>query len=260
MTHPILDSQALGADIMAQLRGDPQAGAGSAPLVGGDSNASSKKITQNSPSSGPSSELERLLVNYCASQTAAEELENVDWGLLARRLGTRAAFLKEAAEVGNGGGELWDKVIQERIKRALATKSFRDVTWERLESKALDTLFRLADRNLIRDPGELLAVASAARKINTNEGAGAGGGNHVSINLGVGDMSGNGELPASGARMTIDLSPRSAAALSGRTLPDRNPERVIDGEMIGAKELRDILEKGYESHVIDVATPTDEGE
>jgi len=200
---------------------------------------------------GVSQEFRVLLVQYCAS-TNATELASVNWTGLARRLGTIQAFLEEAANaidqaIGADKGGIWGEVINERIKRASAAKVFRDNTWERLEQKAVTKLVDLMESNLIRDPGELLAIAREARRVNEGPATG-GGGNHTSITINQGNgadpmMDANG-LPPAGAKMTIDLSPRLATALQNRGAPVApQGERVIDGEMISAKELRMVAEE-----------------
>lgn len=57
------------------------------------------------------------------------------------------------------------------------------------------------------------------------------------------DQEGTG-LPAAGARMTIDLSPRLAQSLANRqNRPTPEQGRVIDGQMLSASELREALEQ-----------------
>lgn len=196
---------------------------------------------------GVSKEFRDLLVQYCAHSIESHGLEEMDWRGLAKRLGTRPEFLAEAAEAIDAHlaehGGLWREVIESRIKRANTAKVFRDSSWENLEALAVAKLVDLATRNLIRDPGELLAIATAARRTNEGQGGGSGGGNHLNltINNGADAMSDNG-LPPAGAKMTIDLSPRVASALQTRAQQVApHGERVIDGEMISAKDLRQEL-------------------
>jgi hypothetical protein len=108
---------------------------------------------------------------------------------------------------------------------------------------AVNKLINMAERNLIRDPGELLAVASAARRASTDSKAPASGTTvNVINNIGGESMDESG-LPAAGAKMTIDLSPRVASALSRRREPQAEVGgRVIDGQMLSAQELRNALE------------------
>jgi hypothetical protein len=191
---------------------------------------------------GLSNEFRALIVQYCAHCLAAEELSQVPWGPLGKRLGCKPEFLREAAEAL--GESLWSDVLMERIKRAAAAKEFKDSTWERLESIAVNKLITLAEKGLIRDPGELLAVASTARRAvapeKTNPPA---GGQHMNVNLNIGGQTADdGTLPAAGTTMTIDLSPRTAESLK-KAKQRAEKERVIDGEMISAKELRSLLEK-----------------
>lgn len=127
-------------------------------------------------------------------------------------------------------------MIQLRVKTLNAARAFRDTSWEMLESRALTILTELAEAGAIRDTGELLAIASHARKVNVHEAAPQAGGNHVSINF---NGSGN-ELPPSGSTMTIDLSPRLAASLADKSERPAG-DRVIDGQMLSAQELRDAL-------------------
>lgn len=190
---------------------------------------------------GVSQEFMDLLTQYCSQFISAHELEQVDWRALANRLGTAPEFLKEAAEVCNANGLLWAKVLQDRIRRASAAKIFRDSSWERLEALAVNRLVTLAEKNLIKDPGELLAVASHARRATeAKQGAGAGGGMTVNIGLGGESMDGNNGLPAAGTTMRIELTPRLAQSLSQRQ--ERPEGRVIDGQMLSAAELRTALD------------------
>lgn len=194
---------------------------------------------------GVSAEFRDLLIQYCATMIGAYELEEVNWVALAKRLGTQPIFLQEAATSLNQDGLLWNDVLATRIKRATAAKIFRDASWEQLESMALNKLMQLAEKNLIRDTGELLAIATQARRANEQKSSSQNpsGGNTVNINIGGDSMEGDNGLPAAGAKMTIDLSPRVASALQNR----RNPQaevggRVIDGQMLSAAELRSALE------------------
>lgn len=191
---------------------------------------------------GVSREFAALLIQYCATMVSAHELGQVHWGGLAKRLGTVPEYLAEAAEQLNQQGGLWTEVLQERIKRASASKVFRDSSWERLEALAVNRLIVLAESNMIRDPGELLAVAAQARRANTDskQGGHSGvGGTTVNINMNGDSMDNDTGLPAAGAKMTIDLSPRVANALGQRAT--KSNERVIDGQMLSAAELRAAL-------------------
>ena len=200
-----------------------------------------KRAKQAISESGVSQEMFDLLVDYCASATTAFELAEVKWESLARKLGTKGELLKEAAEFVNQDGALWLKVLAERIKRARAAKVFRDASWERLESLALGRLTALIERNAIRDPGELLAVATAARRANDGIQK-PGAGTTVNVNIGGDPMDDSG-LPPAGSTVKIDLSPRVAGELVNRRQPLHGHGRVIDGEMISAKDLRSELER-----------------
>lgn len=197
------------------------------------------------PANLPGNEFRSLLVSYAATCAEAYELSQVPWGPLAKRLGTHSQLLEEVATSLAEDGSFWNDVLATRIKRVSAAKVFRDASWERLESMAVGKLLQLAERNMIRDPGELLAIASAARRANTPNTPGVGAGTTVNLNFGEGgsEMGDNG-LPAAGAKMTIDLSPRVAKSLQERNMLNANSKepRVIDGEMLSAAELRSMLE------------------
>jgi len=185
-----------------------------------------------------------LIVNYCAQYIEAFELSQVRWAPLAKRLGTQMVYLEEAAESLNEDGSLWQEVIGLRVKLANSSRLFRDNSWEQLEGMALNKLLTMMERNLIRDPGELLAVARVARTANVSPQQSAAS-QTVNINLNNGDGAVDDGLPAAGTRMTIDLSPRLAESLRTRQRqiqPAGN--RVIDGEMISAKELRAVADGG----------------
>jgi len=189
-----------------------------------------------------SEEFRRLLVNYCATLTDAFELEGISWVGLSRRLGTRIEHLKEAADQLNHDGSLWQAILAERIRRASADKIFRDLNWESLENMAQAKLIYLLERGLIKDVGELLAVASTSRRSVASAPSTPQGGTNVAVTVFNGTP--GAELPAAGAQMTIDLSPRTADALArARERAAKNGERVIDGEMLTASELRELLVK-----------------
>lgn len=192
--------------------------------------------------SGVSRELYDLMAHYAATAIQAHELSEVKWDQLAKRLGTRVEFIEEAANLVDSDGAFWTAVLTERIKRATAAKVFRDASWERLESMAVNRLIGLVEKNAVRDAGELLAVASHARRANDAPKAAAPG-QTVNINFGGDSVDPNTGLPAAGAKMTIDLSPRVASALTSRQQPvAARGGRVIDGEMLSAKDLRATLE------------------
>lgn len=196
------------------------------------------------PKGGVSTEFKRLLVHYCASRIEAFALEDIRWDLLARQLGTHKEFLAEAAKVANEDGSLWHDVFEERIRRTGALKLFRDADWEKLEANAVRTLLSLAERNLIKDVGELLAIARVARQASeVRVPSNPNTGNNVNINFNGGGVMPESELPGAGAKMTIDLSPRSAQALAEASGKRQGVDghRVIDSQMLSAEELRGIL-------------------
>lgn len=212
-----------------------------------------------------SREFRTLIVQYCATITSAFELTDIKWSQLAQRLGTREEFLKQSAEEMNREpvGNLWHDVIGERIRRAGSAKLFRDLTWEKLESQALEKLLYLLDAGLIRDAGELLAVANIARKSGGTQPSAPpqGGGNMTQFNIGFGGGVPTGDLPEAGARMTIELSPRAAEALNRAPARRINEDgkRVIDSQMVTADELRNLLTESMQAPVLD-AEPESKGE
>lgn len=192
-----------------------------------------------------SEEFRALLIHYCASCGDAIDLEQVKWRGLATRLGTRESFLQESAEKLNESGELWQDVLWERIRRVNASKIFRDLGWEKLESGAVAKLLQMLEMGSIRDAGELLAVANTARRtIVPSSQPQSQGGPNMSLNV---NFNGNhdAELPSAGAKMSIDLSPRAADALQKANERAKLPvgERVIDSQMLTADELRTILKE-----------------
>lgn len=188
-----------------------------------------------------SEEFKMLIVHYCATSTNAIQLSEITWGALAARLGTRPEFLQESAEAMNADSELWQHVLHERIRRVSASKIFRDIGWEKLESGTINKLLKLIDSNAIRDPGELLAIATTARRSIAAPTPQPQGGPNVAFNVNFNN--GESELPAAGAKMSIDLSPRAASSL--QRADERRKivqgERVIDSQMITADELRNLL-------------------
>jgi hypothetical protein len=193
---------------------------------------------------GVSNEMRSLLVQYCATYISAVTLEEVSFHGLGKRLGCNPDDLAGIATHLNSGefaDQLWDEVLVTRIRRASAARIFTDSSWERLESLAVNKLIDLAERNMIRDPGELIAVATAARRSQAQPAQPSNPGQTVNINFGEGAM-GEPTLPGAGAKMTIDLSPRVATALQQKGVPvSGNQDRVIDGQMLSASELRGML-------------------
>lgn len=193
-------------------------------------------------------EFKALLVQYCASHNTVTALENIPWEPLSIRLGTSSLHLAEAAKQMNADNSLWTAVLGERIRRTHSSKFFRDLNWEKLEQAAVGKLLILLDRGMIRDPGELLAIAAAAKRSagpnspNSASG-GQGNGSLTQFNVNIGGPAADG-LPAAGTKISIDMSPRMAAALqrsAGKVESKDDSGRVIDGEMIGPKELRALL-------------------
>lgn len=205
--------------------------------------ASPSKVFVKPTESAGEKEMRSLLIQYCASYLSAKALEAVRFDGLAARLGCEPEMLSEVATFLNSGdyeGKFWDDVLVVRVQRAAASRIFTDASWERLESLAVNKLIDLAERNMIRDPGELIAVATAARRSQVQPVTPSSG-QTVNINLGDGAMSGQ-SLPGAGAKMTIDLSPRVASSLMQKEVTvSANKSRVIDGEMLSAKELRSML-------------------
>lgn len=206
-----------------------------------------QEALQNPPAAPRvSAEMRGLLVQYCATQIAAIELADVAWAPLAARLGSRAEHLQQAAQVANSDGALWTEVMQERIKRVGADRTFRDVRWETLENRTLEMLVRLVEANMIRDAGQLLAIANAARRINVNEPTG-GSGMSQNVNISFGANPEQNGLPPAGTVMKIDMSPRMAQTLASKSERMPGGGRVIDGEMLTASELRSVLDEHMES-------------
>lgn len=180
-------------------------------------------------------EMRSLVIQYCA-QTSTESLSAVNFLGLANRLGCPLPMVTEVVSSFDEEA-LWAEVLKIRIKRALAARVFTDNKWERLESLAVNKLTDLMERNMIRDTGELIAVASAARRSQTGP-ATPPGGTTVNVNIGDPMMNGTG-LPPVGSKIAIDLSPRIASSLQERAASVSGKQnRVIDGEMLTAKELR----------------------
>lgn len=252
-----LDAKEFADSAMAQLRQRQQSVNEVFSAQQSDGGASAQGGSESQATQmGVSTEMRTLLVNYCATHVSAIELKDVEWSHLAVRLGTRAEWLQGAAEAANANGGFWMQVLQERVKRVGASTVFRNVTWEKLESTTLNTLMLMAEKQLIRDPGELLSIANAARRINEGPVGNGGNGVNVNVNLGDGFMKESG-LPSAGAKMTIDLSPRLASTLSTK-VERQAGERVIDGEMIDAKELRSILEKQTQDRILEAEAITGE--
>lgn len=192
---------------------------------------------------GVSEDFKNLMIQYCATCIEAYELSEVDFKPLAKRLGARVEFVAQAAKAADDDGNFWMLVMAERVRRVGAARVFRDVTWERIEGGALKMLDQLLEKKLIRDTGELLAVATAARKVADNVAGGGQNGNqqNTQVNISFGGSEMTDGLPASGAKMTIDLSPRLANSLAQRSERPIDGNRVIDSTMLSAKELREAL-------------------
>lgn len=229
--------------------------------------AASASVAKATAKAIVSREFQALLTQYAATAATAYALEDVDWRALGAKLGTHWQHLKEIAEAleQSTDGAFWQEVIAIRIKRANAAGIFRDASWERLEALAVNRLVELAERNAIRDPGELLAVASAARRANQSTGTSSNANTNTNVNINFGgesmrDEDGNG-LPPAGSRISIDLSPRLANSLQQRKAPPApRGERVIDGEMLTANELRDAARSRAEAEKIDSETKDESDE
>lgn len=194
----------------------------------------------------PTQVFQELLVRFCANQIAAKSIAEIQWAPLAVRLGVESGDLESAAEeLGDG---FWTEVINERVTQAGNSQVFKVQTWDNLEAKAMHRLMVLVDTGRVKDPSELLAIAIQAGKQSrpASTTGQKNGGLSVTINQnnGIeGDMSDSG-LPPAGTRMSIDLSPRMADAISKQRRETES--RVIDGDMLNASDLR-ALARGDES-------------
>ena len=202
-----------------------------------------------------SERLDKLIVNYLAEITQVIRESDIDpaliseeqkirlWGVLAQQLRIPTEYVVEywATKTAAERARLWMGVLDRRIQNLAANNAFQVNTAERVTGKALDKLEAMLDGNLIRNPGELLAIArlrtgpSPATVIHNNFG---------------GAMLAPGQtLPGNEGVIMLDLSPQVTANIQR---PQTAAEtRVIDAEMIGVKDLRELAipprEKGEEN-------------
>jgi len=176
---------------------------------------------------------------YATHVSSAESLDEVSWLALAQRIRVPEQMLGQLVGSMDSGvkAAFWAEVLKARIEQAMHAGIFQQARCERVEGKALNMLETLLDKGMIRNTGELMAVAKGAPRLTQPQPN--QGNTNVTLNVGGFDMRiGNesGQLPAGGETIKIDLSPRLANTLAQP--PEQRDERVIDSHMLSADELR----------------------
>lgn len=194
-----------------------------------------------------------LVIDYVAHIERVASLEEVNWSHLATRLSVPDEFIGGAIESlkEEEREAIFFEAIEKRVKHAQGSRIFTDANWEQLEGRVVDKLLQLVEKGLIRDPGELLAISKVANQMNAgfSQKQEASPAQTVTANFTFNGFGGQGEMaqesdgdsptiPARTEQMRIDLSPRIAASLQENR--ERNKERMIDAERVGAEELRSL--------------------
>jgi hypothetical protein len=213
----------------------------------------------------------KLLVEYSARLTTAESFEDLlqRFGPLAAKLSLSVETIQAVVDqlTEDERRKLWQEIVEERIQQAIQAPAFQAQLWERVSGRAAAMLERLLEKNLIKDPGELLAVAKAANQLAPSLASVNGGGNRnqlppgnsgsaasaFTINVNNGgdasrqhseeaqmtyDEDGRPILPAGGERIVIDLAPRMAGRMTQQREIAPKGARVIDSERLDAEALR----------------------
>lgn len=185
--------------------------------------------------------LDKLITNYLAEVTMVtreSELENQTpekeiqiWGPLATNLRLPVEYLIQYwnSKVQTARAVIWLGVIDRRIQNLAAHQTFQAGAADRVVHKAMDKLEALLDGNLIRNPGELLAIA----KLRTNTAPSTVINNFTGATLAQGQT-----LPGNDSVIMLDLSPQTARRITEP--PRQKEERIIDATMIGVKDLREL--------------------
>ena len=194
----------------------------------------------SNPETARWSTLERLMIRYLAAGVikTAEKIEKEHWTGLAHEIRIPVEQVEQLWDGFTEGhrNRIWNEVLTQRIETAVHHPAFRQLTANRVAGRAIDKLEQMLAANLIRNPGELLAIY---KTLGMQQAAPSQGAN-LTINMGNNSMQiGDGQtLPGEGAVMRINLNPRTAAALQGEQAVRET--RIIDAEMLDVQSLRGI--------------------
>lgn len=184
--------------------------------------------------------LEQLMIAYLAEVTSVREVGGVresDWQNLANRLAIPTGHVTGYWEaIGEERREsIWASVLDRRILNTRSHQLFRANTADRVASMAMDKIENLLASGMIRDTNELIAVVRMASP-QPKQG--------VSVSINAGDelmrLKAGESLPGGDKVIRISLSPAVAQSVTRSRIAEDGGFRVIDAEMIGSEELRNI--------------------
>lgn len=173
------------------------------------------------------------------------ELKSSARGQLAASLGCTSQDLDIVVE---SYGDAWEgMILEERIRLGIDSTSVRDATWDRLESSVLRKLIHLVDANLVKEVGELVAIAKTANGAIRGERKGSGsrpsgdGTPGIQNNIYLQGDPANGVLPAGNlGKITLNLTPRLVKQIESTAV--HHDKRQIDSmEMMNLKDVQEAV-------------------
>jgi hypothetical protein len=196
--------------------------------------------------------MERLVTEFLAQSEYEGPTAEVaiDWSRLAYQI----RIPKEHVEAlwdhlgKEGQGRLWAVAIQHRVETTLALPGIQKGTRDRVVNKAIERLEQMLDSGLIRDVGELLAISRVLGPQIPSGNQPPSQGPSLTFNIGAPNMKmQDGQtLPGGDEVIMLNLTPRAAAGLQKTKEKAENTERIIDGEMLDVKSLREMIHPGQE--------------
>ena len=197
--------------------------------------------------------MERLVTEFLAQSQheGPSSTATIDWSRLAYQIrittGDVEGFWEHLGPEGQA--RLWSIAIQHRVETTLALPGIQKGTRERVVSKAVEKLEQMLDSGLIRDVSELLAISRVLGTATPIGGQQPNQGPSLTFNIGGANqmkMQDGQTLPGGDDIIMLNLTPRAAAGLQRQTPETESAERVIDGEMLDVKSLRNMIHPGQE--------------
>ena len=197
--------------------------------------------------------MERLVTEFLAQSQheGPSSTATIDWSRLAFQIrittGDVEGFWEHLGPEGQA--RLWSIAIQHRVETTLALPGIQKGTRERVVSKAVEKLEQMLDSGLIRDVSELLAISRVLGTATPIGGQQPNQGPSLTFNIGGANqmkMQDGQTLPGGDDIIMLNLTPRAAAGLQRQTPETESAERVIDGEMLDVKSLRNMIHPGQE--------------
>ena len=197
--------------------------------------------------------MERLVTEFLAQSKheGPSDPNPVEWGPLAFQIRIPASDVEGFwRHLGTEGqSRLWAIAIQHRVETTLALPGIQKGTRERVVSKAVEKLEQMLDAGLIRDVSELLAISRVLGSATPIGGQQPNQGPSLTFNIGGANqmkMQDGQTLPGGDDIIMLNLTPRAAAGLQRSNPEPENAERIIDGEMLDVKSLRNMIHPGQE--------------